>query len=190
MKKSIKDAVLSHQKVAEAINDDVIENISSIIEQIINVLKRDGTIFWCGNGGSAAQANHLSAEMVGGMFKEKNEPLKSICLNVDTSFITAWSNDDSFNSIFTRQIQSLCSKNDIVIMLSTSGNSENLILAADYCKKNNVTVVSFTGNDGGKLISLSDYNIHIESDCTQRIQEMHILIGHIICAEVENYFKK
>ena len=101
--------------------------------------------------GSASQANHLSAELIGGMYKDKKAPYKSICLNVDTAFISAWSNDDSFDNIFVRQLEALADSGDVLIALSTSGNSQNIINAVKYCKKKEIIIVSLTGFDGGEL---------------------------------------
>ena len=162
--------------------------IANAIKIIIDALDNGSKIFWCGNGGSASQANHLSAELIGGMHKHKISPFNSICLNVDTAFLTAWSNDDSFENIFTRQLQANGKKGDILIGLSTSGNSTNINNAASYAKKSGIKVISLTGNDGGKLRSISDLNINVDSDSTQRIQEIHILIGHIICDLIEKNY--
>ena len=162
--------------------------IDEAIRLILDAIENDSTIFWCGNGGSASQANHLSAELIGGMYKNKINPFNSICLNVDTAFITAWSNDDSFENIFTRQLQANGKKGDILIGLSTSGNSININNAANFAKKSGIKVISLTGNDGGKLKGISDLNINVDSNSTQRIQEMHILIGHIICDFIERNY--
>ncbi len=158
------------------------------IELITKAIDNCATIFWCGNGGSASQANHLSAELIGGMHKNKINPFNSICLNVDTAFLTAWSNDDSFENIFSRQLQANGKKGDILIGLSTSGNSCNINNAAAHAKKSGIKVISLTGNDGGKLKEISDLNINVDSESTQRIQEMHILIGHIICDLIERNY--
>ena len=163
--------------------------ITQAVKLMIETIDNGSTIFWCGNGGSASQANHLSAELIGGMHKNKINPFNSICLNVDTAFLTAWSNDDSFENIFSRQLQANGEKGDILIGLSTSGNSININNAASYAKKSGIKVISLTGNDGGKLKSISDLNINIDSESTQRIQEMHILIGHIICDLIERNYK-
>jgi len=120
------------------------------------------------------------------MYKKKVKPLQSICLNVDTAFITAWSNDDSFDNIFVRQLEALSESGDILIGLSTSGNSSNIVEAAKFASSNKVKVISMTGNDGGKLSNHSDININIPINSTQRIQEMHILIGHILCDIIES----
>ena len=163
--------------------------ITQAVKLMIETIDNGSTIFWCGNGGSASQANHLSAELIGGMHKNKINPFNSICLNVDTAFLTAWSNDDSFENIFSRQLQANGEKGDILIGLSTSGNSININNAASYANKSGIKVISLTGNDGGKLKSISDLNINIDSESTQRIQEMHILIGHIICDLIERNYK-
>ena len=183
MKDLINNSLKNHSEVLQLINESDIISSANIIRDAIN----DGkTIFWCGNGGSASQANHLSAELLGGMYQKKIKPFKSICLNVDTAFITAWSNDDSFDNIFIRQLEALSQSGDILIGLSTSGNSSNVLKAAKFAHSNGLKVISLTGNDGGKLNKNSDVNINIQTNSTQRIQEMHILIGHILCDIIEN----
>mgnify|MGYP001502144348 CR=1 FL=1 len=184
-KQIIEDSIFNHSESLNLINKELISSASEII---INAIKAGNNIFWCGNGGSASQANHLSAELVGGMYKDKKSPFKSVCLNVDTAFITAWSNDDSFDNIFSRQLEGLAQSDDILIALSTSGNSKNIINAAKYCNDNKIKVISLTGFEGGILKNLSDININISTNSTQRIQEMHILVGHILCDIVEHSF--
>ena len=174
----IKNSLKTHSEALQLINESDIINSANII---LNAINKGKTIFWCGNGGSASQANHLSAELIGGMYQKKIKPFKSICLNTDTAFITAWSNDDSFDNIFSRQLEALSGPGDVMIGLSTSGNSSNILNGAIFAHSNKLKVISLTGNDGGKLKSNSDININILSDSTQRIQEMHILIGHILC---------
>ena len=148
MKDLINNSLKHHSEVLQLINQSIIVNSANIILDAINEGK---TIFWCGNGGSASQANHLSAELVGGMYQKKIKPFKSICLNVDTAFITAWSNDDSFDNIFVRQLEALSRSGDILIGLSTSGNSTNVVKAAQFAHSNNIKVISLTGNDGGSV---------------------------------------
>tara|TARA_B100001027_G_C16208537_1_gene304032 strand:- start:324 stop:890 length:567 start_codon:yes stop_codon:yes gene_type:complete len=162
--------------------------IIDAVKLMIKTIDSGSKIFWCGNGGSASQANHLSAELVGGMHKNKISPFNSICLNVDTAFLTAWSNDDSFDNIFLRQLQANGKKGDILVGLTTSGNSNNINNAAAYAKTLGIKVISLTGNDGGKLKRISDLNINVDSNSTQRVQEIHILIGHIICDLVEKNY--
>ena len=183
MKDLINRSIKSHAEALNLIDEKQIHQASDLIKKS---LSDNNTIFWCGNGGSASQANHLSAELIGGMYKDKTPPFKSVCLNVDTAFITAWSNDDSFDNIFARQLESLAKSGDILIALSTSGNSKNIINAVQYCNENDIKIISLTGFDGGRLKDYSDININIPIKNTQRIQEMHILIGHIICDIIEN----
>ena len=162
------------------------EQLKKISQVLIRALSNENKLLWCGNGGSAAQAEHLSAELLGGLNKKKVDPFFSICLNADSSFITAWSNDDSFDNIFSRQIKAFGKEGDVLILLTTSGNSANQVNAAKICKDLNIDVVSLTGNNGGEVLALSDYNININSASTQRIQEMHIMIGHILCDIIED----
>ena len=178
----INSSIKSHAEALNLIDEKKIHQASDLIKKS---LSENNTVFWCGNGGSASQANHLSAELIGGMYKDKKSPFKSLCLNVDTAFMTAWSNDDSFDNIFSRQLESLAQSGDILIALSTSGNSNNIINAVKYCNKNDIKIISLTGFDGGLLKDHSDININISINNTQRIQEMHILIGHIICDIIE-----
>lgn len=182
MKDLINNSLKKHSDVLQLIDKS---DIISSAKMILNAINQGKTIFWCGNGGSASQANHLSAELIGGMYQKKIQPFKSICLNVDTAFITAWSNDDSFKNIFSRQLEALSTSGDLLICLSTSGNSSNVIEAAKYSRKNRIKVISLTGNKGGELNQNSDVCINIATNCTQRIQEMHILVGHILCDIVE-----
>ena len=185
IKPIISSAINQHNEIIKKINVDEIE---IVVEVIIDALKNGSSILWCGNGGSASQANHLSAELIGGMHKNKISPFKSICLNVDTAFITAWSNDYHFNNIFSRQIESIGNPKDILISLTTSGNSKNILNAMMKAKELGLKTISFTGNEGGEAKIISDYNININHASTPRIQEMHILIGHIICDIIESEF--
>jgi len=178
----ILSAINQHNEIINKIN---VNEIEIVVQVIIKALKNGSSILWCGNGGSASQANHLSAELIGGMHKEKKMPYKSISLCSDTTFLTAWSNDDSFDNIFSRQIQSLSQSGDVLIGLTTSGNSKNLINSFKLANEKEVITISLTGNNGGELKKLSKFNINIEDTSTQRIQEMHILIGHIICDLIE-----
>ena len=182
MKSFINSSIKNHASALKLINDSDIINSANII---LNAISQGKTIFWCGNGGSASQANHLSAELIGGMYKKKINPFKSVCLNIDTAFITAWSNDDSFDNIFVRQLEALGKSGDVLIGLSTSGNSVNVVNAAQFARLNKINVISLTGNDSGLLNKYSDLNINIPINSTQRIQEMHILVGHILCDIVE-----
>tara|TARA_B100001250_G_scaffold214144_1_gene183688 strand:- start:1844 stop:2410 length:567 start_codon:yes stop_codon:yes gene_type:complete len=185
MDKIISKSLNDHFELKNDMLELLPEKLKEVSQVLIKALSNDNKLMWCGNGGSAAQAEHLSAELLGGLNKKKVDPFFSICLNSDSSFMTAWSNDDSFDTIFSRQIQAFGSEGDVLILLTTSGNSENQINAAHLCKELKIDVISLTGNNGGDLLALSDYNININSESTQRIQEMHIMIGHILCDIIE-----
>jgi len=137
-----------------------------------------------GNGGSAADAQHFAAELVG-RFRLNRMGLPAIALSTDTSIITAVSNDYNFNEIFSRQIEALGKQGDVFVGISTSGNSENVVRAVQECTKIGITTICLLGNDGGKLKGLADISLIIPSSITSKIQEMHIILLHLICGEVE-----
>lgn len=143
-------------------------------------------IFFFGNGGSAADAQHLTAEFVG-RFLKKRRPLPAIALSVNTSTLTAVGNDFGFDEVFSRQIAALGSPGDVAVAISTSGKSNNIIRGLQEAKKNKLTTVSFLGNDGGEAKKFSDTALVISSSQTPLIQEMHIFAGHIICDLTESY---
>lgn len=159
--------------------------ISRSIETFYNTLQSGNKILLAGNGGSSADASHFAAEFTG-RYKLERKGLPFLCLSSDTSFMTAWSNDYDFESIFKRQVESFGTANDILFLISTSGNSKNLIEAAKEAKKRNIKVISILGKSGGGLKDYSDLSYIVPSDNTPRIQEMHILIIHIISEEIEN----
>ena len=187
LKKAIKDSIkLKKLILEEKLHQVLIEMGDVIVESIVN----GGKILICGNGGSAADAQHLATELMGGMTSHERKPIPSLALTTDTSFITAWSNDTDFESIFSRQIQGLGNENDVLVAISTSGNSSNIIAAIKQAKYKGLKTISFTGKTGGKLNGLSDVTIYIPSENTQRIQEGHIMIGQIICGLLEDEFLK
>ena len=151
-------------------------------------LQEGNKILTCGNGGSAADAQHIAAEFTG-RFKKERKGLAAIALTTDTSFLTAWANDyeDGFETIFERQVQSLAKRNDILWGVSTSGNSENVVRAFKKGREMGTYNFSLTGRDGGKLKELSDLNINIPIDTTARIQETQELAYHIICGLIDDY---
>jgi len=151
---------------------------------IANALKEKNTIFWCGNGGSAAESSHLAAELIG-RFKKNRIPLSSVSLNSDTSVITCIANDFGYNRIFSRQLEGLGKKGDVLVILSTSGESENVLEVLRKAKELEIISIALLGKDGGSAISLSDFSIVIESEETARIQEMHLLFGHLLCEYAE-----
>ena len=153
---------------------------------MIDSIRKDGKILWCGNGGSAADAQHLATELMGGMISHERRPIPSIALTTDSSFLTAWSNDTDFESIFSRQIQGLGKTGDVLIGISTSGNSENVLAAVKQAKFRELSTIVFTGRLGGKINGISDVTINIPSEDTQRIQEAHIMVGQILCGLIED----
>jgi len=167
------------------------EKLSGSIELIaklaIDSLKSNGKIILFGNGGSAADAQHIAAELVG-RYKVSRKGLSAIALTTDTSALTAISNDFGYENVFKRQLEALLNKNDLVIGISTSGNSQNVINALDYAKSIHAKVVGFSGAQGGKMNNICDINLVIPSDDTPRIQEMHIFVGHTLCHLIDIHF--
>lgn len=158
--------------------------LQKAIYALHKALKAGGKVLLAGNGGSAADASHFAAEFTG-RYKMERTGLPFICLSSDSSFLTAWSNDYDFSTVFSRQVEAYGTEGDILILISTSGKSKNLILAAEEAKKRGVKVVSFLGKGGGELASLSDIFFIVPSDNTPRIQEIHIHLIHIISEELE-----
>lgn len=153
-------------------------------EVCIDSLKSDGKIMFCGNGGSAADSQHLAAELVG-RYKMNRPALNSVALTTDTSILTAVGNDFGYDTIFERQVEGLGKKGDVLIGLSTSGNSKNVLLAMAKAKELGITTIALTGEKGGKMKEQADIALNVPSDITNNIQEMHIAIGHIICGYIE-----
>jgi len=166
---------------------ELIPEVKKTGEKLTDILKNGNKIFFMGNGGSAADSQHMAAELIG-RFRKEREAIPAIALTTDTSIITAVGNDYSYATIFERQINALALDGDAVIGISTSGNSENIIKGILAAKKKNCFTLSFTGKDGGKLKEVSDMSIIVPSDSTPRIQEAHLLIGHIICELIEEAF--
>jgi len=167
------------------------ETLSSSIESIaklaLDSIKSNGKIIIFGNGGSAADAQHIAAELVG-RYKVSRKGLSAIALTTDTSALTAISNDFGYENVFKRQLEALLNKNDLVIGISTSGNSHNVLNALEYAKSIHAKVVGFSGAQGGKMNDICDINLIIPSDDTPRIQEMHIFVGHTLCHLIDIHF--
>ena len=163
--------------------------LETIVNETIDVLRQDKKILIAGNGGSAADAQHFAAELVG-RFETERRGLAAIALTTDSSILTSVSNDYSYLSVFSRQIQAIASEGDLFIGISTSGNSENIIRAMEEAKKRKVHTIGFLGKDGGVLKNQCDLSLIAPSNQTARIQEMHELCIHMICSFVDDYFTK
>ena len=183
MQQSIIDEISSIVSGLEKLKDAA-EDVENIVRTCTAALKNGNKILFCGNGGSAAQAQHLAAELVG-RYKMERRALAALSLTVDTSDITAIGNDYGYDDIFRRQLEGLGKAGDVLIGLSTSGNSTNVIRAFELARSMDIRTVAFTGEGGGKMKALADICLTVPSNQTNHIQEMHITIGHIVCGLVE-----
>jgi D-sedoheptulose 7-phosphate isomerase len=181
-KERLLDSAHVKKKIAES--PETLENIKQAAIICIESLKQGGCIFFCGNGGSASDAQHLSAELSGRFYYDRR-PLRSEALHANTSFLTAVANDYSFDEIFSRLLEGQGKQNDVLVCLSTSGNSKNIVAAAKKAKHLNIQTIALTGELGGLLSTLTDICIKAPSKDTARIQESHITIGHILCEFIE-----
>ena len=171
-------------------NTDILNAVNNAINEIVTCYNAGGKVLWCGNGGSAADAQHLAAELSGRFYYDR-PPLFSEALHVNTSYITAVANDYSYDIIYSRLVEAMGKKGDVLIGLSTSGNSANVIKALEKANEMGITTIAFTGKTGGKMNGIGKYLINIPSTDTPRIQECHMLLGHTICELVEmNLFPK
>jgi len=177
----VKQNILKDEKLLLAVNNSV--NI------IVSAFEKGNKVLFCGNGGSASDAQHLAAEFSGRFYTDR-DALPAEALHCNTSYITAVANDYSYDVIYSRLIKGIGNQGDVLVGLSTSGNSKNIVKAFEVAKEKKMTTIAFTGSTGGKLKNLSDILINVPSDDTPRIQESHITLGHIICQFVEEiYFR-
>lgn len=158
--------------------------IRRVSDIMVTCFQKDGKVLLCGNGGSAADAQHLSAEL-SGRFRKDRPPLFAEALHVNTSFVTAVANDYSYDEVFARMVRAMGRSGDVLLAFSTSGHSPNILRAVEEAKEQKMTTVGFTGRDGGRLGAMCDIELRIPSDDTARIQEGHMLVGHTICELVE-----
>ncbi len=177
----VKQNILKDDKLLLAVNDAV--NV------IVSAFEKGNKVLFCGNGGSASDAQHLAAEFSGRFYTDR-DALPAEALHCNTSYITAVANDYSYDVIYSRLIKGIGNQGDVLVGLSTSGNSKNIVNAFEVAKEKKMTTIAFTGSTGGKLKNFSDILINVPSDDTPRIQESHITLGHIICQFVEEiYFR-
>ena len=187
MRQTIHDSIKNSIAVKTAILNDakILSQIESAAKSMLDCYQSGHKVLLAGNGGSAADAQHLAAELVN-RFRFDHIGLPAIALSTDTSILTSIGNDYGYDFLFSRQIAAQGSAGDVFIGISTSGNSKNILQALSVCKEKNIYTIGLTGCDGGKMLSLCDNCIVVPSEVTARIQEAHILIGHILCEIVEN----
>lgn len=176
-------AIEEHLRVIEDLKPSL-DLLNEVAAKMCIALKNGKTIFWCGNGGSAADSQHLAAELVG-RFRRERRGLSSVALTTDTSVLTSIGNDYGYDNIFSRQVEALCREGDIVVGISTSGNSPNVCLALKKAHDLGAYTFAMTGETGGKMALLADTSLKIPSKETARIQEAHILAGHMLCDCIE-----
>lgn len=189
MQNKIRQIISASAEVKKEIlkNDAMIELIESIAADMVSALKKGNRIYFCGNGGSAADAQHLAAEFSGRFYVDR-DALPAEALHCNTSYLTAVANDYSYDVIYARLIKGMGQKGDFLVGLSTSGNSKNIVKAFEVAREKGIHTVGFTGDSGGQMRELSDYLVNVPSNDTPRIQEAHIMIGHIICQLVEEQY--
>ena len=188
---------MHHQKISSIINESIkvkqtlmgdahlIAQIDTVVKVITTAFQNGNIVYFAGNGGSAADAQHLAAEFSGRFYKDR-KALPSEALHCNTSYLTAVANDYSYEVIYARLIEGITKPGDVLVGISTSGNSGNIVKAFEMAKTKQVVTIGFTGDKGGKMKEISDYLINVPSNDTPRIQESHILVGHIICELVES----
>lgn len=181
---NLKNAIAEHQTMFAKIGD-LVPQISQVAEELKACIKRGGKILIMGNGGSAADSQHIAAEIVG-RFKKERRGLAAIALTTDTSIITSVGNDYGYDYIFARQIEALCRPEDVVIGITTSGNSKNVVAAIEEANQLGATTIGLTGGSGGKMNELCKYNLVMPSSVTARVQEAHIFVGHSLCDLLES----
>ncbi len=184
MRERIKDILLESIQVKEEILRNQIEQICEIAQMMIDCLKKDGKVIVFGNGGSASDSQHIAAELVG-RFKRDRSALAGIALTTNTSILTSLANDYGYDVVFSRQVEALGKKNDVVLGISTSGKAKNVALGIKQAKKMGMKTVALCGGDGGDILKLADVSLVVPSKITARIQEAHITIAHIICEMIE-----
>ena len=182
IEKIIGESIATKQRILE--NKELVQRIYEFKSMIIAAYRNGAKVLFCGNGGSAADAQHIAAELSGRFYLDR-KPLYAEALHCNSSFVTSVSNDYGFENVFSRAVEAFAHKGDILVGISTSGNSANVLKACEKAREIGVSIIAMTGNDGGKMAQLSDLLINVPSTDTPRIQEAHIMIGHIVCELVE-----
>ncbi len=184
MRERIAEIILESIQIKEKLLKNQVTQIMEIAKLLIEGLKKGGKLIIFGNGGSASDAQHIAAELVG-RFQKERKALAAIALTTNTSVLTALANDYGYDLVFSRQIEALAGKNDLVLGISSSGKAKNVLSAFRQAKKMGLKTVALTGGDGGELVKLADLSLVVPSGVTARIQEAHITIGHILCELIE-----
>ncbi len=169
------------------LDDKILQTVKDCVYILVTAFKSGNKVLFCGNGGSAADAQHLAAELSGRFYKDR-DALPAEALHCNTSYITAIGNDYGFDEIYSRLIKGIAIEGDVLVGLSTSGNSKNILKAFEIAKEKGMITIAFTGDTGGKLKKTADHLINVPSNDTPRIQESHIMLGHIICQLVEEQY--
>lgn len=186
IKSFISNELNESAEIKKSILDKCSTDIHSAIVKLVNSFRQGNKLLLCGNGGSAADSQHIAAEFMIRLSHDLERPaIPAIALTTDTSFLTAGGNDIGYDNVFARGVEGLGNKGDVLIAISTSGNSGNVVKAVEQAKKNGMNVIGFLGGNGGKLKDLCDISVVVPSPSTQRIQEGHITIAHILCEAVE-----
>lgn len=178
----VKSSIEVKQKLLS--DEKLLHTISEVVDAWVKCLNEQGKILFCGNGGSAADAQHIAAELSGRFYFDR-EPLHAEALHVNTSYLTAVANDYSYEEVYSRMVRAQGKKGDVLVGISTSGNSKNVVRAMEQAQKQGMIVIAMTGEKGGKMRECCDYIINVPSNDTPRIQESHIMVGHILCELTE-----
>jgi len=184
MRERVKEIISESIQVKEELLKTEVSRILEIAQVVVEALKKGGKLIVFGNGGSASDAQHIAAELVG-RFKKDRPALAAVALTTNTSVITALANDFGYDIVFARQIEALAKKGDVALGISTSGKAKNVNLALKQAKKMGLKTIALSGGDGGEIVKVADYSLIVPSSVTARIQEAHITIGHIICELIE-----
>ena len=188
VKQTINYELITHLETIKKVIETMPEKIAIASKLAVETLKNGNKILLCGNGGSAADAQHIAAELVG-RYKTNRRGLPAIALTTDTSALTSIGNDYGYDRVFDRQVEALANKGDLIIGISTSGNSKNIISALKFGRELGCKTLGFSGHNGGIMNDICDINLIVPSNDTPRIQEMHILFGHIICQLIDKTIK-
>jgi len=186
IKKIVDFEMQSHKETIEKVINEMKPVVEDACRLAVETLQKGGKIMFCGNGGSAADAQHLAAEL-SGRYKKERRGLPGLALTTDTSVLTAVGNDYAYDRVFDRQVEALAKEGDLLIGISSTGNSANVINAFNTAKKMGCKTIGLSGKGGGKFNGQCDLNVVVPADVTARVQEMHILIGHTICQAIDDF---